>query len=254
MLLAHVDAGVGPLIAIRYPTLRMHVHDGQLFGLHGVDETGRCVDQKLTRELCAHRPIGFGAPTAKTSAARGCGQVDSSSWRSNRPAGRGQRCALPTARASAHLTTAFQHDVQVTLLRELTALLLQDTRRHRAYAPNPDLLDATWLRRALVLIALILALNMASTNGVLLRRAALQPPKRAPAWAQWSMPAVALHRPVLAEGIGCLRTRKEPGHSTERPLLKLGRHCAVFTRAKKRTLPPAQTGQQETIRCGQPSR
>jgi len=27
MLLAHVHTGVGPLIAIRYPTLRMHVHD-----------------------------------------------------------------------------------------------------------------------------------------------------------------------------------------------------------------------------------
>jgi hypothetical protein len=27
MLLAHVDSGVGPLIAIAYPTLRMHVHD-----------------------------------------------------------------------------------------------------------------------------------------------------------------------------------------------------------------------------------
>jgi hypothetical protein len=71
MLLTHVDAGVGPLIAIRYPTLRMHVHDGQLFGLHGVDETGRCVDQKLTRELRAHRYIGFGAPTAKTISVRG---------------------------------------------------------------------------------------------------------------------------------------------------------------------------------------
>ena len=35
MLLAYVDSGVRPLIAIRYPTLRMHVHDGQLFGLHG---------------------------------------------------------------------------------------------------------------------------------------------------------------------------------------------------------------------------
>ena len=34
MLLAHVDAGVGPSIAIRYPTLRMHIHR-QLFGLHG---------------------------------------------------------------------------------------------------------------------------------------------------------------------------------------------------------------------------
>jgi hypothetical protein len=27
MLLAHVDPGVGPLITIRHPTLRMHVHD-----------------------------------------------------------------------------------------------------------------------------------------------------------------------------------------------------------------------------------
>jgi hypothetical protein len=27
MLLAHVHASVGPMIAIRYPTLRMHVHD-----------------------------------------------------------------------------------------------------------------------------------------------------------------------------------------------------------------------------------
>ena len=27
MLLAHVHTGVGPLITIRYPTLRMHVHD-----------------------------------------------------------------------------------------------------------------------------------------------------------------------------------------------------------------------------------
>jgi hypothetical protein len=54
--------------------LRMHVHDGQLFGLHGLDETGRCVDQALTCELDAHRPIRFGAPTAKTTQARGCGQ------------------------------------------------------------------------------------------------------------------------------------------------------------------------------------
>lgn len=46
MLLAHVHAGVGPLLAIRYPTLRMHVHDGQLFGLHGSDKTGRCVDRR----------------------------------------------------------------------------------------------------------------------------------------------------------------------------------------------------------------
>jgi hypothetical protein len=130
-MLVCVYAGVGPLIATRYPTLRMHVHDGQLFGLHGVDETGRCVDQKLTRELRAHRPIGFGAPTAKPIAARGCGQVDSSSWRSKRPAGRGQRCVLPTARASAHLTTALHHDDQENLQIKLNCLLLEDTRPHR---------------------------------------------------------------------------------------------------------------------------
>ena len=32
--LAHIDAGVEPDDAIRYPTLLMHVHDRQLFGLH----------------------------------------------------------------------------------------------------------------------------------------------------------------------------------------------------------------------------
>ena len=53
----------------------------------------------------AHRP-------RKLPQARGCGQVDSSSCRSNRPAGRGQRFALPTARASAHLPTASHHDYQ----------------------------------------------------------------------------------------------------------------------------------------------
>jgi hypothetical protein len=135
MLLAHAHTSVGPLIATRYPTVQMHIHDGQLFGLHGWDETGRSIDQKLTRELHAHRPIGFGAPTAKTTAARGCGQVDSSSWRSKRPAGREQRFALPTARDSAHLPTAFHRDVQETLLRELTDLILEDTRPHSGGAP-----------------------------------------------------------------------------------------------------------------------
>ena len=129
MLLAYVDSDVRPVIAIRYPTLRMHVHDGQLFGLHGLDETGRCVDQLLTGELNAHRRIRFGAPTAKTTEARGCGQVDSSSYRSNRPAGRGQRFALPTARASAHLPTASHHDYQDNLRIKLNCLLLEDTRR-----------------------------------------------------------------------------------------------------------------------------
>ena len=63
MLLAHVDAGVGPRPRLRYPTLQMHVHDRQLFGLHGWMRTGRCVDLELTRELhligvsgLAHRP------------------------------------------------------------------------------------------------------------------------------------------------------------------------------------------------------
>jgi len=128
MLLAYVDSDVRPVIAIRYPTLRMHVHDGQLFGLHGLDETSRCVDQLLTGELNAHRRIRFGAPTAKTTEARGCGQVDSSSYRSNRSAGRGQRFALPTARASAHLPTASHHDYQDNLRIKLNCLLLEDTR------------------------------------------------------------------------------------------------------------------------------
>jgi hypothetical protein len=35
MLLTHIDPGIGPLHATGYPTLQMHVHDRQLFGLHG---------------------------------------------------------------------------------------------------------------------------------------------------------------------------------------------------------------------------
>ena len=35
MLLGHVITGVRTSIAIRYPTLRMHVHDGQLQGEGG---------------------------------------------------------------------------------------------------------------------------------------------------------------------------------------------------------------------------
>jgi len=35
MPLGHVNTGVRTLIATRYPTLRMHAHDWQLFGLHG---------------------------------------------------------------------------------------------------------------------------------------------------------------------------------------------------------------------------
>jgi hypothetical protein len=57
--------------------LRMHVHDGQLFGLHGLDETGRCVDQALTCELDAHRPIRFGAPAHRPRKLPRRGAVDS---------------------------------------------------------------------------------------------------------------------------------------------------------------------------------
>jgi hypothetical protein len=35
MLLADIDTSVRSLRAVRYPTLQMHVHDRQLFGLHG---------------------------------------------------------------------------------------------------------------------------------------------------------------------------------------------------------------------------
>ncbi len=34
MELAHIDAGIELDRAVRYPTLLMHVHDLQLFGLH----------------------------------------------------------------------------------------------------------------------------------------------------------------------------------------------------------------------------
>jgi hypothetical protein len=35
MQLAHIDASIDPHFAVRCPTLLMHVHDRQLFGLHG---------------------------------------------------------------------------------------------------------------------------------------------------------------------------------------------------------------------------
>ena len=98
-----------------------------------VAEAGPC-DQRLTRE-CVLIGLSGLTPTAKPAAAPGCGQVDSSGWRSNRPAGRGQRFALPTARASAYLTTAFHHDIQGTLLEESIVLLLEDTRRRRLQPP-----------------------------------------------------------------------------------------------------------------------
>ena len=44
--------------------------------------------------------------------------------------------ALPTARASAHLTTACHHDAQGTLLEEPIVLVLEDTRRHLGRAEN----------------------------------------------------------------------------------------------------------------------
>ena len=42
-----------------------------------------------------------------------------------------QRCALPTARTSAHLPTACHHDHQGLLRRELKALQMEDTGRQR---------------------------------------------------------------------------------------------------------------------------
>ena len=77
----------------------MQVHDWQLFGLHGLDKTGQCVDRALRYELKTLGDNRFGAPTANPGAVRRWtnGPFD---LRSNRPACRGQRCALPTAPAS----------------------------------------------------------------------------------------------------------------------------------------------------------
>lgn len=36
VVFAHVDAGIAPACSCHYPTLLMHVHDRQLFGLHGL--------------------------------------------------------------------------------------------------------------------------------------------------------------------------------------------------------------------------
>jgi hypothetical protein len=85
------------------------------FGLHGLDETGRCVDQVLTRELNAHRRIRFGAPTAKTT--RGAGL-----WTSGQ---------FELSLEPARLPTACHHDYQDNLRIKLNCLLLEDTRRHR---------------------------------------------------------------------------------------------------------------------------
>ena len=48
--------------------------------------------------------------------------------RSNRPACRGQRCALPTAAASAHLTTAFDHGSQNNSNQKIRKIKPEDTR------------------------------------------------------------------------------------------------------------------------------
>ena len=75
MLLGHVDACVRALRLLRRPTLRIDVHDGQLFGLTGWRETGQCVDRMLRYELKAQGKEWFGAPTAKgtTKDTRGVG-------------------------------------------------------------------------------------------------------------------------------------------------------------------------------------
>jgi hypothetical protein len=67
----------------------------------------------------------FGAPTAKTIAARG---VDKWTVRAGARSGSlavDNAGALPTARASAHLPTALHHDDQGTLPRELMVLHLE---------------------------------------------------------------------------------------------------------------------------------
>jgi len=37
MRLGHVDTGIGPTLAIRYPTLRIQIHYWHLFGLHELE-------------------------------------------------------------------------------------------------------------------------------------------------------------------------------------------------------------------------
>src|SRR5258706_2350283 len=136
MLLGNVDSGVPTWIALRYPTLRMHVHDWQLFGLHGWRETGQCVDHKLTRELKAHRRIRFGAPTATVVRPRRLWTSGQFELRSKRLSCLGQRCALPTAPASDHLPTAFDDDVHKRYL--------EYTRRSRNPTPLPYAKPFPW--------------------------------------------------------------------------------------------------------------
>ena len=140
MLLAHVDTGIGPLITIRYPTLPMHVHDGQLFGLHELDETGRYVDQWLTHELEVRRRIRFGVPTAKIVEARECGQsgqfeltLEPARWkyhqtedtrrRDLRAAGRRGRGDLGSSRAPAELPAGDKSScLDINVMRYLNAI------------------------------------------------------------------------------------------------------------------------------------
>ena len=63
-MLAHVDPGVGPHVVLHYPTLQMSCSSSTTVRVTRLNETGRCVDLELTRELLAHRRIGFGASTA----------------------------------------------------------------------------------------------------------------------------------------------------------------------------------------------
>ena len=63
--------------------------------------------------------------------------------RSNRPACRGQRCALPTAPASAHLPTASHHDDQERTQSKDQRLKIDDTRGSHEPAG-----DAAWAAQA----------------------------------------------------------------------------------------------------------
>ena len=81
------------------------------FGLHGWTERADALTKCSITSLEVPRGIRFGASTAKLTTDKlwTSGQFE---LRSNRPACRGQRCAVPTAPASAHLTTAFNYGSQ----------------------------------------------------------------------------------------------------------------------------------------------
>src|SRR5215208_5295108 len=109
MLLGNVDTCVWTAIAIRYPTLRIHVRHRQLFGLHDWRRRADALTGCLPTNFIVLRIVRFGASTAKIRLGAGLWISGQFELRSNWPACRGQRVALPTARASAHFPTALHH-------------------------------------------------------------------------------------------------------------------------------------------------